>query len=78
MPKKLRTILIISATLFGILGLTNNEYYWLLNIAFILISLNLIIMGFQAFKENKKSPFAYCIITMAILIIFLSFKEILN
>ena len=78
MQKKLRVIMVIPAVLLVILSLTNVKYYWLRNIAFILISLNLIIMGIQAFKENKKSPFAYCITAMAILLIFLSLKELLN
>lgn len=78
MQKKLRVIMVIPAALLGILALTNNKYYWLLNIAFILMSLNLIIMGIQAFKENKKSPFALCITAIAILIISLSLKELLS
>ena len=78
MQKKLRVIMVIPAVLLVILSLTNDKYYWLRNIAFILISLNLIIMGIQAFKENKKSLFAYCITSMAILLFFLSLKELLN
>ena len=78
MQKKLRVIMVIPAVLLVILSLTNDKYYWLRNIAFILISLNLIIMGIQAFKENKKSLFAYCITSMAILLFFLSLKELLS
>ncbi len=70
--------MVIPATFLVILALTNDEYYWLLNIAFILMSLNLIIMGVQAFKENKKSPFAYVITAISVLVIFLSLKELLN
>ena len=70
--------MVIPAVLLVILSLTNDKYYWLRNIAFILISLNLIIMGIQAFKENKKSLFAYCITSMAILLFFLSLKELLS
>ena len=70
--------MVIPATLLVILALTNDKYYWLVNIAFILMSLNLIIMGIQDFKENKKFPFAYCITAIAILVIFLSLKELLN
>ena len=78
MQKKLRVVMVIPAVLLVILSLTNDKYYWLRNIAFILISLNLIIMGIQAFKENKKSLFAYCITSMAILLFFLSLKELLS
>lgn len=76
--EKIRAIMVIPAALLVILVLTNDKHDWLLNIAFILMPLNLIIMGIQHFKENQKSPFAYSIAAMAILIIFFSFKELLN
>ena len=78
MQKKLRVIMVIPAVLLVILSLTNDKYYWLRNIAFILISLNLIIMGIQAFKENKKCPFCLLYYINGNIIIFPSFKELLS
>ncbi|WP_090750575.1 hypothetical protein [Mesobacillus persicus] len=78
MKRKYKAMMVIPATLLAMFALMNDQYYWLLYVAFILTSLNLLMMGIQAFQENKKSPFAYCGTVLAILVIFLSLKELLN
>lgn len=61
----------------AIFAFTIDRYYWLINIVFILIALNLIIMGIRSFTTNKRTIFPYFIIGMALLIISLSTKQLL-
>ena len=69
---KIQVIFAVTAALLAILVLTNDSYYWSLKIVYILVAINLIIGGTREFRKNKKSLYAYCIIVMALLIIFLS------
>ena len=69
---KIQVIFAVTAALLAILAFTNDSYYWSLKIVFILLAINLIIGGIREFRQNKKSLYAYCIIVMALLIIFLS------
>ncbi|RYI28379.1 hypothetical protein EVU96_14500 [Bacillus infantis] len=77
MEKKLRAMLVFPAVLLVLFALSNDRYRELIYIAYILLSLNLIILGIQAFKDNKKSPFAYAITAISLLTIFLSLKMLL-
>jgi general stress protein CsbA len=76
--KKLRAMLIFPAALLVLFALSNDRYSELLYIAYILMSLNLIILGILAFKENKKSPFAFGITAISLLTIFLSLNLLLK
>ena len=69
---KIQVIFAVTAALLAILVFTNDSYYWSLKIVYILVAINLIIGGIQEFRKNKKCLYAYCIIVMALLIIFLS------
>lgn len=76
MQKAIR-IIAITAALLGIIALSFDKYYWLIHIFGILLSINLIILGVQDYFDNKKSPFAYSMMIIAILIIFISVQRLL-
>jgi hypothetical protein len=78
MEKKLRAMLIFPAALLIIFALNYDRYSELLYIAYILMSLNLIMLGIQAVRENKRSLFAYGITAISLLTIFLSLKLLLK
>jgi general stress protein CsbA len=78
MEKKLRAMLIFPAVLIVIFSLNFDRYSELLYIAYILMSLNLIMLGIQAFRENKKSLFAYGITAISLLTIFLALQLLLK
>ena len=69
---KIQIICAVTAALLAILVFTNDSYYWSLKIVYILVAINLIIGSVREFRKNKKSLYAYCIIVMALSIIFLS------
>ncbi|KAF0820921.1 hypothetical protein KIS4809_0448 [Bacillus sp. ZZV12-4809] len=50
----------------------HDSYDGLIEIINLLIAMNLILWSIQEFRHNKKSLSAYCIVVMALLIIFLS------
>ncbi|MCP1161047.1 hypothetical protein [Bacillus infantis] len=77
MEKKLRAMLVFPGVLLVLFALSNDRYRELIYIAYILLLLNLIILGIQAFKDNKKSTFAYAITAISLLTIFLSLKMLL-
>ncbi len=77
MEKKLRAMLVFPGVLLVLFALSNDRYRELIYIGYILLSLNLIILGIQAFKDNKKSTFAYAITAISLLTIFLSLKMLL-
>jgi len=77
MKKTFNTLDIIQA-IFGVVTILlaififiSDNSYWSLKIVFILLALNLIIMGSREFKRNKK--IAYFSFAAALLIIFLQF-----
>ena len=74
---KISIVIAFLALVIAIFAFINN-YYWTLNLVFILIALNLIIMGIQHFSENKRAIFPYFIIGIALLIIFLSTTKFIS
>lgn len=78
MKKTFNTIdkakVVIAAFIFilAIFAFTYDRYYWLMKIVYILIALNLILIGLQSFAQNKRTIFPYFIIVMALIIISLS------
>lgn len=69
---KMHVILGVTTTLLTIIVFTNDSYYWSLKIVYILLAINLIIGGIREFRKSKKLLSVYCVIVMALLIIFLS------
>lgn len=69
---KVYVVIAVIAFILAIFAFSNDNYNWLTNIVFILIAMNLIIIGLQSFVQNKRTIFSYFIIGMAIIIIFLS------
>ena len=69
---RIRVVFLIIVFLLAILAFTYDDYYWIQKIVFILLAINLMIMGIQEYRQNKKSLFAYCILVMALLIILLT------
>lgn len=69
---KVYFVIAVIAFILAIFAFSNDNYNWLTNIVFILIAMNLIIIGLQSFVQNKRTIFSYFIIGMVIIIIFLS------
>lgn len=74
---KVKIMIAILALILVIFAFPNDSYYWLTNIVFILIAVNLIIVGVQSFVQNKRTIFTYIIMVMAIIIISLSIQQLL-
>ncbi|MEK4129575.1 hypothetical protein NYE67_07815 [Solibacillus sp. FSL W8-0474] len=69
--EKIRAIFALVAFALAIIAFVFEGYSWLLEIVFILIAVNLLIMGFCQLTSNKKSLFAYFSIVAGVIIIIL-------
>lgn len=71
--EKIQAIFALVAFVLAIIVSVFESYFWLLKIVYILIALNLLIIGYRELNRNKKSFFAYFSIVAGVLIIILQY-----
>ncbi|MEK3726838.1 MULTISPECIES: hypothetical protein [unclassified Lysinibacillus] len=72
---KLQITLGIFGVILLIISFTNKSFEWLTNIVFLIIAINLIIIGIKSYKDSKTTLFSSVIILAALTIIgFIIFK----
>lgn len=70
--KYIQIIMALAMVILAIYVFIKDSSDWSLQILFILLAMNLFITGIQEIGKNKRSVPAYCVVVMALLILFLS------